>query len=88
MKTYPNNECNRMLKDIGIINFVMVELTLYLDTHPDDHEAMEYFQHYRLIYNRLCEDFSKRFYPLNLCTSTNTTTWSWAMEKVPWEGGF
>lgn len=38
-------EMNRMLKDIGIIDFALVELNEYLDTHPFDKRAMEYFNH-------------------------------------------
>lgn len=83
-----NPECNRMLKDIGIINFVMVELNLYLDTHPHDQEAMEYYQHYRLMYNRMVKDFSERFYPLNMSNAADTVHWSWALAPMPWEGGF
>ena len=39
----------QMLHDIGIVDFVLVELTLYLDTHPRDMRAMEYFNHYNKI---------------------------------------
>ncbi|MBQ7360463.1 MAG: spore coat protein CotJB [Lachnospiraceae bacterium] len=88
MMTRQNNECARMLKDIGIISFVMVELNLYLDTHPQDQEAMEYFQHYRRMYNRMVADFSERFYPLNISTATDTQQWNWALAPMPWEGGF
>ena len=38
-----------MLKDIGIVDFVLVELAQYLDTHPFDRNAMEYFTHYSKI---------------------------------------
>ena len=34
MTAYNQNDHMRMLKDIGIVSFVLVELTLYLDTHP------------------------------------------------------
>lgn len=36
----------QMLRDIGILDFTVVELTLFLDTHPKDCDAMEYFNYY------------------------------------------
>lgn len=88
MKPCQTSESARMLKDIGIINFVMVELGLYLDTHPHDQEAMEYYQHYRRMYNRMVADFSERFYPLSMCNANDTTQWNWSLAPMPWEGGF
>ena len=40
------NSEERMLHDIGIADFVLTDLMLYLDTHPTDRNAMEYFNHY------------------------------------------
>ena len=88
MNPKTNPECTRMLKDIGIISFVMVELNLYLDTHPHDHEAIEYYQHYKLLYNRMVKDFSERFYPLNLSNVFDSAHWTWSMAPMPWEGGY
>ena len=41
-----SQEGMRMLNDISIVDFVLVDLSLYLDTHPFDQEAMEYFNHF------------------------------------------
>ena len=41
------NSEERMLHDIGIADFVLTDLMLYLDTHPTDRNAMEYFNHYQ-----------------------------------------
>lgn len=78
-------EQNRMLMDIGIIDFTLVELTLYLDTHPHDKQAMEYFNHYARIKNQMVKDFSARYYPLTKDASTETREWKWALAPMPWE---
>ena len=41
-----NSDKERLLHEIGVIDFVVVEMTEYLDTHPTDKEAMEYLNHY------------------------------------------
>ena len=40
-----NSEQRRLFHDIGVIDFVIVEMNEYLDTHPTDKEAIEYLSH-------------------------------------------
>ena len=42
----PGNDRMRMLHDIGVMGFVIVEMNEYLDTHPTDKNAMDYLAHY------------------------------------------
>ena len=81
------NQKDQMLHDIGIVDFVLVELTLYLDTHPFDREAMEYFNHYSRIKNQMVKEFSQRYYPLNMNHAESNKEWRWGQAPLPWEGG-
>lgn len=78
---------DQMLHDIGIVSFVLVELTLYLDTHPSDREAMEYFNHYSRIKNQMEKEFSQKFFPLNMSMAESSKEWRWGAAPLPWEGG-
>lgn len=77
----------QMLHEISIVSFVLVDLMLYLDTHPFDRNAMEHFNHYSRIKNRLTREFSTRFYPLTKDMAESTKEWRWGMAPLPWEGG-
>lgn len=81
-----SQEGMRMLKDISIVDFVLVDLSLYLDTHPFDQEAMEYFNHYVRIKNKMSQDFSMRFFPLTLDQAESKKEWRWGAAPLPWEG--
>ncbi len=83
-----SSEQNRMLKDISIIDFTLVELNEYLDTHPHDRQAMEYFNHYARIKNQMARDFSARYFPLTADMSTDTKEWNWVLSPMPWESSF
>ena len=48
-----NVEQERSLMNIGIASFVVVELTEYLDTHPHDREALNYFNYYNRMLNKM-----------------------------------
>ena len=44
-----NNNKNELLKMIMEISFVMDELRLYLDTHPDCQNGLDYYEKQRKI---------------------------------------
>lgn len=76
----------QLLRDIGIVSFVVTELTLYLDTHPYDRNAMEYFNHYNRMKNQMEREFSQKYYPLNISLVECSKDWSWGAAPLPWEG--
>lgn len=80
------NNKERMLRDIGILDFTITELTLYLDTHPDDCNAMEYFNHYNRIKIQMEKDFSRKYYSLKLDYAESNKEWRWGEAPLPWEG--
>ncbi|MBD5480813.1 MAG: spore coat protein CotJB [Lachnospiraceae bacterium] len=88
MMNNSSSEQSRMLKDISIIDFTLVELNEYLDTHPHDRQAMEYFNHYARIKNQMARDFSARYFPLTADMSTDTREWNWVLSPMPWESSF
>lgn len=81
------NQKEQMFYDIGIVDFVVVELTEYLDTHPGDREALEYFNHYSKIRNRMMEEFSGKYFPITACCADCSKEWTWGTAPLPWEGG-
>ena len=76
----------QMLKDIGIVDFTVIDLGLYLDTHPCDNNAMEYFNHYNRIRTQLKKEFSRTYYPLLLDYAESGQEWRWGDAPLPWEG--
>lgn len=76
----------RLLNDINVIDFALVELTQYLDTHPYDCNAMEYLNHYARIKNQLMKEFSMKYYPLTKDLAESNKEWRWGMAPLPWEG--
>jgi len=53
-----------LLEEIQAIDFVIVELNLYLDTHPHDYDAIQQFNEKTEISMKLKRDFEKKFGPL------------------------
>lgn len=80
------NSREQMLRDIGVVDFVLVELMEYLDTHPLDREAMEYFNHYAVIKNKMTKEFSQKYFPLTKDLAESNKEWRWGSAPLPWEG--
>lgn len=85
----PNSEQSRLYHDIGIISFVVVEMTEYLDTHPTDKEAMEYLSHYVHMQNQAMREYAMKYGPLRISDADGCkqNEWKWATQPWPWEGG-
>lgn len=82
-------EQNKLLRDISMVDFVIIDMNLYLDTHPDDQDAIQYISHYIRLKNQLSKEYAAKFGPLTLSAADDyQTTWKWAQGPMPWEGGF
>jgi spore coat protein JB len=74
------------LKELQAVDFVIVELTLYLDTHPDDHQAIE--QYNRFVHHRMqiAQPFQAEFGPLtSFGYSFSQAPWQWKETPWPWQ---
>ena len=53
-----------LLKEIMAVDFSLVELNLYLDTHPMDQRALRLHNEYVVKYKLLKEKYEKDYAPL------------------------
>lgn len=65
--------------------FVMTEVLLYLDTHPCDMEALEYYNEMKEKYNEIVEFYEKNCGPLTAFNVSCDSHWSWVSTSMPWE---
>ncbi|MDR0949103.1 MAG: spore coat protein CotJB [Lachnospiraceae bacterium] len=80
------NQREQLYREIGIVDFVLVELTEYLDTHPTDIQALDYFNHYAKIKNQMMSEFAQKYYPLSKDLQESNQEWKWGSAPLPWEG--
>ena len=75
---------NELLDIITKVSFAMDDTRLFLDTHPDCTEAMEYFQKMQCIRHEAIKEYTERFgqivsYHMNECDK-----WDWNSAPLPW----
>ena len=84
----PCSEMNReqLLHWISLTKFACVDSALYLDTHPCDMEAIEYFKEHVEFYNEALAEYSKSYGPLTLAHAHHCDTyWDWVNQPWPWQ---
>ena len=83
---YMNDEDNlrkKLLKEIKCLNFAIVELAEYLDTHPDDRKAICLHREYTNRLKKVKEKYERVFGPLSIYCPCNK--WRWLEMPWPWE---
>lgn len=73
------------LSDLQALAFAIQELTLYLDTHQQDEEALDLLQKYQHLYHSREAEFEKQYGPLTNRTPIRNKEYLWLNDPWPWE---
>lgn len=79
--------CRHCLKkSIAAYDFALIEMNLYLDTHPDDGGAMELLNAYRRKREELVDAYESRYGTYVVTPSdVQGERWSWVDDPWPWD---
>ncbi len=85
MKQLPP-EYYQLLEQLQAIDFVLVELTLYLDTHHHDQDAINQFNHYVKEREKFKKLYESNYGPLlQYGNSPSGSPWDWDSAPWPWQ---
>ncbi|MBE3596837.1 MAG: spore coat protein CotJB [Hydrogenibacillus sp.] len=75
-----------LLEQLQAVDFVLVDLNLYLDTHPTDVQAIQQYNHYVQARWNLAQEFERLYGPLtHFGHSISNAPWRWSESPWPWE---
>jgi len=82
-----NNSNNRetLMKRIQVCGFVLDEVRLFLDTHPNHQEALNCYKKYLAMKQEAAAQYVQKYGPLNYEDFDNSSTWRWIEGPWPWE---
>ncbi|MDO4318896.1 MAG: spore coat protein CotJB [Lachnospiraceae bacterium] len=76
-----------LIAEISKVSFVMDDLRLFLDTHPDDEAAIRHYNECSKKRGELVSEYTRTFGPLMFyCPNDNASRWMWNDGPMPWEG--
>ncbi len=82
-----NQSKKAQMKIVRETGFAMLDAALYLDTHPKDEKAMDYFNKYQTLYREACKEYEACYGPLTHEGVDTNQGWTWTRDPWPWEGG-
>jgi spore coat protein JB len=80
-----SEEQRDLLEKLQEIDFVLVELNLYLDTHPRDEQAREQYHDYARKRRKIAREYEEHFGPLMHFGQSRSTSRAWQKGPWPWE---
>lgn len=81
-KQFPK-EFYELLEELQAVDFVLVELTLYLDTHPRDQQAVQQYNEYAKRGKALRKQVESYYGPL-LQYGKSYAGYPWNWDDAPW----
>ena len=72
-----------MIRQIATVDFAIVELNLYLDTHPSDQEVNSKLNDYKKQSEELRNRYQEMYGPLTSETAEDKR-WGWSADPWPW----
>jgi len=75
-----------LLEELQAADFVLVELTLYLDTHQNDQQAINQFNQFAKHRQEVKQSIESKYGPLQQYgNSFADAKWSWNNSPWPWQ---
>lgn len=75
------------LRKVQELYFAMIELALYLNTHPCDEDALALYGKVQMMHSSAKAKYEECYGPLNYeGVNTEKDGWSWVKGPWPWEG--
>ena len=78
------NDQRKLFRQIQVFSFAVYEAALYLDGHPCDKRAIEYYNKYNSRLLELKDRYEKSFGPLTI-NGNDGCKWKWTEAPWPWE---
>jgi len=74
-----------LLKEVMEADFTVVDLNLYLDTHPNDFRAVAMFNNAVQTAMVVRNTYERKYGPLTVYNSFSGYPWKWIESPWPWE---
>ena len=84
------HEMNRkeLFDYINQVSFAVDDVKLFLDTHPENQDALDFFKKYQEKRKEALKEYAEAYGPLTIDTvSGDCDHWNWINEPWPWQEG-
>lgn len=75
----------KALMRVQTYGFALDEAILFLDTHPNDRDALDYYHKAQAEYENAVKLYTTKFGPLEAKKVMSRDGWAWVEGCMPWE---
>lgn len=75
----------KLMNELKSYDFILTELNLYLDSHPNDERALRMHREASEKAEVLKRKYTQVYGPLTAASNTNPNNWDWICGPWPWE---
>ena len=79
-----NRAKNELLRKVQALSFAKVETELYLDTHPDSSQALNYYKKILAELDEAMTEYQNKYGPL-FAEGVVGDRWTWVEGAWPWQ---
>ena len=79
-----NSTKEQLLRKVQALSFAKVESELYLDTHPDSQQALDYYRNVLSMLDDAMTEYQNKYGPL-FADGVVGDRWTWVEGKWPWQ---
>lgn len=79
------NEKEMLLRRLSALDFAIWELHIFLNTHPNNTQALKQYNDYNEKRMVLQEEYEQKFGPLPFECRSDEQKWTWVNSPWPWE---
>lgn len=72
-----------LMNQLMAYKFAINDMSLFLNTHPDDEIALKYHNEYVCEFNKIKEEYERNYGPITF--ETEMDSWQWGSDRWPWE---
>ncbi len=75
----------QLMRKIQETGFALYDLTLFLDSHPTNQMALDYFRDVQKRHTELEAEYEMMYGPLTAFDTNTEQGWTWIQDPWPWE---
>ena len=80
-----DNERQVLLNRVQVCDFVLLETALFLDSHPDDQQALAHYRKHLEMRKAAAAAYVEQFGPLCQADLGDGARWDWVDGPWPWQ---
>lgn len=74
-----------LLRTVQELGFAIYDTVLFLDTHPDNQIALDYYHAHLPLFEAAVREYEENCGPLTIHGVNSCDSWTWVETPWPWE---